>query len=259
MSKLKAKWGNFSKRLTQRWSRIEQLPWGVLLILISLSIASTAWSLSRTGNWEAAALHFGSDMGGAAVIYILLDIVLVTRQKKENLIVQMGSPYRDVAVPAVDELKRMGWLFDGSLKGTRLNQANLERAGLIGAELQDARLLRTNLYGAYLMGANLTGAWLVFANLEEANLTGASLKTANLHGANLTSANLQEANLTGANLKGANLSKANLHQACVSRVDLSGANLTGALLYKTTFNSDTKWPNDFDPIAAEAILVEQEK
>jgi len=47
----------------------------------------------------------------------------------------MGSGVRDVAVPAADELRRRGWLTDGSLRG-----ANLSRADLRGANLREANL-----------------------------------------------------------------------------------------------------------------------
>ena len=54
------------------------------------------------------------------------------------------------------------------------------------------------------------------------------------------------AKLIGADLTDANFSKVNLWN------DLSGTDLSGTLL-RTVFNSETKWPDGFDPIAVGAI------
>jgi hypothetical protein len=56
------------------------------------------------------------------------------------------------------------------------------------------------------------------------------------------------ANLTGANLLGAFLFNA----------DLSGANLIGANLSGAVYDADTTWPEGFDPVAAGAVLVEDD-
>jgi uncharacterized protein YjbI with pentapeptide repeats len=76
--------------------------------------------------------------------------------KKAELIAQMGSSVKDVAVAAAEELRRYGWLRDGSLQG----------ADLARADLQGAFLVLTNLGGADLIAANLGGANLILANLE---------------------------------------------------------------------------------------------
>ena len=47
-------------------------------------------------------------------------------------------------------------------------------------------------------------------------------------------------------LRGANLSGA----------DLRGANMTGADLRRAEYNSETKWPEGFDPVAAGAVLID---
>ena len=97
---------------------------------------------------------------------------------------------------------------------------------------------------AYLAFADLAGA-----DLFRVNLKGANLSRANLSGANLSHSPLDAGGtlflpfseqdrfslMLGANLSGANLSGANL----------SGANLSGA-----TADQNTRWPDDFDPVAA---------
>jgi len=89
-------------------------------------------------------------MAGAVVMYVLLRMVIGTRTRKADLIAQMGRDVRDVAVPAADELRRHGWLTDGSPQGAILVRANLQGANLRGANLQETELwgddLRTALH-----------------------------------------------------------------------------------------------------------------
>jgi uncharacterized protein YjbI with pentapeptide repeats len=84
-----------------------------------------------------------------------------------------------------------------------------------GRHLQGAELTFANLQGARLIGANLQGAWLREANLHGAWLDGADLRRARLFGANLQGAKLDFANLLGA-----------------------------------PADTDTRWPDRFDPRAA---------
>lgn len=122
------------------------------------------------------------------------------KQLKEQLVRDASSLVNDVAVNAVHQLRKRGWLImdQGLLAGENLSLANLEGAQLLQANLQDAHLESTNLSGANLRLAKLVGADLRYANLE-----GATLRVANLSGTNLYFANLQGANLRWANLEGA--------------------------------------------------------
>jgi hypothetical protein len=137
-------------------------------------------------------LNLGTELAGALVTYLLLEIIIGRRErleaKKEDLIHKMGSIMRDVAVPAAEELLRQGWLRDGSLQWADLREADLEEAYLAGARLQmttvyEANLQRADLNEAYLQGAILTMTKLEGARLVGANLEGAALKWANLQGA----------------------------------------------------------------------------
>ena len=170
------------------WLRV-----GVLLILIVVALVSSLVAL-LWGNqeWDGLALNFGTEMAGALVTYGLLELVIRRREereaKKADLIAQMGSSVKDVAIAAAEELRRRGWLRDGSLTGATLARANLQGANLGGANLQGTNLSGANLQGAFLVGASLQGATLARANLQ-----GADLFMANLQGAMLLGANLQEA------------------------------------------------------------------
>lgn len=190
----------------------------VLAVFVVVAALSSLWAVSRTyGGWEALALNFGTEMAGAFVTYILAEVVIgrweAREREKADLVAQMGSIVKDLAIAAAEELARHGWLYDGSMRG-----ANLRRANLQGASLQ-----RANLQRAYL---------------HEADLDRSNLEWARLDGANLEGADLSEAHLFQAYLPGANLNRADLRKANLFRAYLRGANLEG-----TKFNENTTLPN----------------
>jgi hypothetical protein len=86
----------------------------------------SANSVSR--GWWADWLHgFSTEMGGAIVTTVLLTVVVGAVQQRENeaarkqdLILQMGSPVNDFALEAVRQLQVLGGLEDGSLQGANL-------------------------------------------------------------------------------------------------------------------------------------------
>ena len=94
-------------------------------------------------------------------------------------------------------------------------------------------------------------------DLSDADLSNASLHRANLSDAVLIGANLSGTDLRGTELGGADLSGANLSGADLSYTDLSNATLSDTDLSNATYNAATKWPQDFDPAAAGAVLADQ--
>jgi hypothetical protein len=187
-----------------------------------------------------------------------------TRQRKEQLISQMSSTIRDISIPAVEELRRNNWLEDGSLRGAKLFEANLE-----GAELGRANLEGVSFYGCNLKGAYITEANLQKTDFSAANLEGAYLGFSNFHGALFMAANLRKASLTEANLESANLSHADMREAKLYKANFTKAKLSNTNLAKITwfdganfqeaiYDHRTIWPDGFDPVAAGAILVEDE-
>jgi hypothetical protein len=245
---------------------------GVLLILIVVALISSLGAAWYTGDWGGLVLNFGTEMAGAVVTYLLLELVVGRMEKREaereaeekeleakkaDLVAQLGSSVKDVAVAAAEELRRHGWLYDGSLQGANLKEANLQGASLYNAKLEGVRLTWANLQEAYLGLANLRWANLQGANLQGAILTGANLQKANLfeanlQGVNLWVTNLQEADLDTADLQGASLQKANLQGANLAGANLQGARLWQAELHATGFSRDTtlpdgtKWTPDTD-------------
>ncbi|MDA0166010.1 pentapeptide repeat-containing protein [Solirubrobacter ginsenosidimutans] len=161
------------------------------------------------------------------------------------------------------------------LSYTVLTDAKLERSVLTNARLVGAKMYMTNLTDAKLTGVNLREAFAnraVFASadLSEAVLAGGRFRGAEfvyaaLRDAKLDDADLEGASLSGSNLAGASLSGANLANASLTRADLSASHLDGARfggadfrsarLGNARYDSDTVWPNGFDPVAAGAACI----
>jgi Pentapeptide repeats (8 copies) len=116
-----------------------------------------------------------------------------------------------------------------------LEDADLERIYLGGADLVGMNCARANfrcavLYEAHLDRACLRGADLTQADLREAMLTGADLADALLIHANLWAANLLGADLTHADLRG---------------TLLVSALMTSAVLEGARYDRGTQWPYGF--------------
>lgn len=125
-----------------------------------------------------------------------------------------------------------------------LSQSNLASAEMDEADLSWAILKETNLSRASMIGINLHQADLSETNLSQANLCDSNLAQSKLVRANLSQVNLYEADLIEADLTEANLSGANLMGA-----DLTDAILTNTILAQARFNSVTRFPEGFDPVA----------
>jgi len=149
-------------------------------------------------------------------------------------------------------------LRQAKLNSAKLNRANLKFAVLREADLMGAHLINANLYSAQLRKANLRNADLSSADLSQTSLSHARLINANLSNSRLDNADLFNADLSGANLSGANLRGAMLKEANLTHAYLSAANLNLADLSGAIYNIRTIWPDDFDPLAAGAILVTDE-
>ena len=48
----------------------------ILAVLLSVAIASSLWAVFRTGDWEGLFLNFGTEMAGAAVTFLLFELVI---------------------------------------------------------------------------------------------------------------------------------------------------------------------------------------
>lgn len=149
----------------------------VMLILLAFftgAVIGSAVSHAQAGdiNWWAWLdgfwQNFGTEMFGAFLTFLLIEVLVGDRKDKESLIRQLRSSDEGMARNAYREIKERGWFEDGTLRGADLYKANLQRTHLPDMNLRKANLRRARLQGAYLAGIDLEGA-----DLQEANLLGA--------------------------------------------------------------------------------------
>ena len=196
------------------------------MIILAYRGLKLGWEYRGTNLLEVSRLEYflinlGPELAGIVIGVVVIDALnnwRQTQQLKAQLIRQMGSPIRDVAVPASRELDHHGWLYDGSLKGADLSEANLSGADLINANLEGADLTKANLESTVLIAANLNRADFWYANMKgtiflDANIAGADFQDADLDKAVLWDANLEKAFLKDANLRGTFQYGANLNGA----------------------------------------------
>lgn len=224
---------------------------GILIIIVgfalthpaSLTIGATFPAVSAKLDWVTSFVEDMYSNGGIELISIAVTVLIIEslnrrradRERREELILQMGSPINSSAVEAARILSLKKWLRDGSLENRNFQEADLRGADLTKARLQGVKLGKAQLRGAQLRGAQLQGADLPEAlleevNLREANLEKAQLWQANLQGAQMMEADCQHTFLAGANLAEADLREVNFHRARLTLADLSGARLMEANL-----------------------------
>ncbi len=208
----------------------------VRVLLVALFAGIGLWGLLLEGSTELNPIQklargMGPELAGIVLAAVTIEVLAERRQEAERkkiLIGLLGSKNRDVTEAAIIELRNREWLYDGSLSGANLRNANLSGATIEKTNLSEAELKRTNLSGGNLWEANLSEANLSWANLSKADLRRSNLSRTDLEGANLSGARLWGADLTFARLWKADLSGTNLRSANLNRADFLGANLSGA-------------------------------
>ena len=243
--------------------RFKQTDWlnvsivGILLFVIAIAITLLGhydqydFGINTRQLFHDLYANVGAEMASIAVTILIIDKLNQrrdTRQERERLIRHMASIHPITALQAVEDLRLLGWLEDGSLKNVPLRRAALQGVDLVRANLEGVYLLDANLEGARLLGTNLKNADMFQANLksavlQDANLVQVNLARARLQGADLRRANLSRANLTGADLQGANLEGANLTSANLQQANLNKANLTDAQLQQVHTLKSSKMPD----------------
>ncbi len=243
---IRARW-----KETSRLIRLRVMALGALAIM---AVAPSLIALVRTETIDGFLLNFGTEMAGAFVTFIVFDQLIghyekheeeVSKQEKlkAELSSQLGSRVQDVAVNAAEQLRRLGWLMDGTLRDSFLPEANLQGARLTNADLRGANLTQGQFQGADLGNTDLQGARLGDANFQRAYLFYANLQEAFLWQANLQGAHLQGANLQRAMMWEADCQEVILLNADLQGVNLQYANLQGADLRATRFNEETILPD----------------
>lgn len=216
----------------------ERLRWILLIGLIVSAVFTAAIAVHKdelnVGNFAGS---LSTELFGAVMTFIAIDIFINRVEKAEvsearkntrvqQLIHDMGSQVNTIALQAAEELRREGWLTDGSLQGDEL----LQYGAIDGVNVGGVELRQCNLQGSDLNNAKLKNADLEYAQLQHADLIGANLIGASLYGANLS-----KAQLIGTYLQGATLWYATLQGAKLLFADLKGVDLRETFLQGTNF------------------------
>ena len=268
-----ANWTGFEKRALWNWME---------LLVVPVVLAVGAYFFSRTERMaerEAADKRAKRerDIAGDQVREVALQSyfdrmteLMIERKLRES------APQDEVRVIArVRTLTTLDQL-DGFRRAMLLRF--LHEAGLIkldgpvivlrGAHLGRAMLHGVNLSECDLSDVNLREAQLMFLDMEKAKLFRVRLAEASLVRVKMKGVDLREANLVGASLAGVDLRDADLRGTVMKGIDpkaisfaeveRSGsvmAKLTHVKLRGAKYDSETKWPDGFDPDGAGAIRV----
>ena len=105
-----------------------------------------------------------------------------------HTISKLRSSENKHVLEAVEELRALGSLGNGTLKNIALIHAHLEGADLMKADLEGVDFHQAHMEFSDLSSANLSGAKMVRATLKSANLSDADITGADLFKANLVDA-----------------------------------------------------------------------
>lgn len=247
----------------QRWQEIRgihhehkffyQIGGGLLLVLIGVWIGTNLFAPAEDTGYFT---NVYTEVLSIFVTVFILDRLAQRREDrnreidlKEQLVRDASSLVNDVALNAVHQIRKRGWLVGdkGILRGENLANADLhgarlQRANLQTAKLDFANLRRVNFNDANLVHADMVRSDIGEATLRETDFQGANLSYANIVGATLVGANLNNATCLQSNLQGAHLWEANLEGTY-----LKGANLQNARLYQPNMEDIKLWrPNFLD-------------
>ena len=222
-------------------------PWGILLTVVSVSIAMAAFILDleqrqveRTFRaWQVVDLYeertaaTTSGFESRSTLRTAVEFLnwrspgFICSPAVERISVILGGSLGRTCIFPRKARESLGGLKAGFAD---LSGANLSGAYLVGAHFSRADISRSNLSHVNLSASDLSDANLFAADLSDARLAHAQLSGAILLDADLSRAVLSDANLTGANLRMADFSDANLSRSDLSNAILDEANLLGANL-----------------------------
>ena len=144
-------------------------------------------------------------------------------------------------------------------------ETNFQRSELKKIKLNHVTLQGVNFDSSNLIGAEFKQADLSNSSLRLTNLTGANLKQAVLKEVDFECACLSQVNLTDADLEGSNFRKAILREAdlrdgylvnvCFEGADLRKSKLQGANLQGASYDSETVFDPEFDPLKIGMELI----
>lgn len=167
----------------------------------------------------------------------------------DDLVRRVGSPSNEVALDALDELRKRKFPLE---KGGILAGKNLEGANLAGADLRHIDFTNTNLItadltgikgqfavftGAKLIGAKFTNAELYKTDFAHAQLLAADMSNAEILSSNFEHSKLPHSKFINAKVEHTNFIDADLRYVVFKECFLWCNNMTSAKLENADFSS----------------------
>ncbi|MBN8596010.1 MAG: pentapeptide repeat-containing protein [Anaerolineae bacterium] len=132
------------KSIHRDYHNFYQLLRGVVLVAVLAGIGVLIFSSDLPSYWQNIYVTIVGAIGTVLIIDQRAEQRAI-RQRKEELIAQMGSRSNAFALEAVRLLRSKKWLMDGSMNGANLSRGELENAELQFADLQLVDMTETNL------------------------------------------------------------------------------------------------------------------
>ncbi len=201
----------------------------VLLLLLAFALIASFGSLAINfitveGDFlpwaESWLQNFSTEMFGAFLTFILVEMIIGGRQKREEREASRIELQADAMVQLkaaqsirerqtlIDRMKTTGLLQGADLSGLNLQKIRFEGANLEGAKLNGAVLTGARLDSVNLRGAQVQDAYLIAVTMRYAHCEGADFQRARLSGSNLQETSFTNCNLWGVTFQGANLTHA---------------------------------------------------
>lgn len=141
----------------------------VIVMLLAFGSGAISWLIDQfQPNWVSSFLQgFSTNMFGALLIFILINIFWGEGKELQQLYDELGSSNNSIALGAIEKARLRGMLSDGSLIRSAFYGANWAKADLQGAMLRGAALIHANLKGANLRDANIEGVDFSYAQFDK--------------------------------------------------------------------------------------------
>ena len=246
---------------------------GVIILILGVGLGflylyPPTWWLGGVIN--SFYTNLSTELISIAITILLINYLYEKKEEKNTkrrLIRELGSEDKGFSSRAVKELCEKKWLYDGSVNGCDLSNANLSGLNLSKAKLKNVNLTDANLTGTIFKDADLSGAiikdaLLVNANLAKCKLEGVKMINCNLYKANLNgvvvnnnadlmNSNFELAEFIDAEISDTRMEDAHLNYAQFVRVkvtntnflraDFLNLNIDNAIFERCDFNSLKNW------------------
>jgi hypothetical protein len=184
--------------MEERWNEIKAI-WRKNRLLLPFSVGSlmffagfiigTASYMSQPEWLSNFSENFWIEAIGILITVIVIDRIYAANSLHDRKILlfnQLKSRANSVAVDALEQIRREGWLdevlayYDNEGGRASLRHLELQHANLNGIELRNVELRTSKLYETDLRNAKLIGCDLAFSNVRNAFLGNTDLRGCDL-------------------------------------------------------------------------------